>query len=596
MRGPRGRVPAAVGAVGGTVRDLVARVLVDPVRHGRIRTDGWPSGLAPVALLGALGMLAAVALVLLSGVLRAALPLAPVVAGSDALLPRSTVWVVFLLTGLALALAQVGAIHARPWVRWPVTALVVLVVLIPSIPEDGPLPIAKLVSAIAGAALLALVAIRSTTSFRWWEFAVVLGLIWGPAILSLSIIAGPARALGFDFGPILSSLILVTIAPLAIPSAIAAGSAMAELAISTGAWAAPTVRDRLGRVGMVVVALAAAVAVGFGLVGPAEAALEDLVTTGWELLGAAILLGALWGSWRLFERIRPAGGAPRRARVRDLLEELGPVALAIAAIMLAPTIVSTSGTLLGLVVNAFDPGNPAIVVLIGGADLLTSTVAITLSRALTAVGVLVAAVLLARRGRRTLPELLVAIALSALSFAAAGGLDIPFTWSGPSLTVVALLVGAVLLAIGAVRRRVGRAGATAGVVLLLVGALFLHRELIADPLAVLIGTAGAAVVLVGQLWSFFTDHASANEDSSGFPRPARVLLVIGWTLFALTALAFVSLARDPDAIVDLGTFGELGDVLFGQAIFAAVAVAALRAIAADEDPTSEDPAPDPPVE
>ena len=45
-------VAHVVRGIGGTIAALIRRVIVEPVRTGRLRTAHWPTGLLPVAIVG----------------------------------------------------------------------------------------------------------------------------------------------------------------------------------------------------------------------------------------------------------------------------------------------------------------------------------------------------------------------------------------------------------------------------------------------------------------------------------------------------------------------------------------------------------------
>jgi len=578
------------GELARTVRDLVARVLVDPVRGGRIRSSGWPSGLSAVVALAGVGLLAAVALSLASGALRAVLPLAVVDSGGDTLIPRPTVWIVFALTSLSVALVQAGAIHASAWVRWSITTFTALVILLMAVPDGGGVPVGRILAIAAVIGLVVLVAVRSRRSFRWWEFAIVLALLWSTSLVSIASIAGPARGLGYDFGPLMLSLVLTTIAQLAIPGAIAAGTAMGELTIATGGWTVRTVRARLGMPAVVVALGIGAVLIAIDLPETVDGAIGDPGRAAIDLAGAAIAIAVVWASIVLLQRLRPTGAdgsGPAVFQVSGVLEEVGAIALAVAAI-LSPTILSSLGLLIMLVATSFGVSPDAVAWLGTVSTAMSGYEVVNAARGIGGIGLIAAAVVLARRGRRALPELLVAVGVCGLSFGLTVALGIEFTWTDRSMIAVAVVAAVALLAVTAIRGAARRAPdrsstgrVTALAAIVLICGLFAHREIIADPVALLIGAAGVAVVLVGQLWNLFTGNAAANRDSPRYPRPTRVLIALGSALFALTVLAYGALARDPDAIVDLGAFAVIGDELFGHALLLCAIVAGLRSIAAD---------------
>src|SRR5690606_26889910 len=88
-----------------------------------------------------------------------------------------------------------------------------------------------LVAAACSSALLIFTVLRWPRAFRWWEFPVALGL-FGPVVLATVITSGYRRSFGFELTPALVQQTLATVGFLAIPAAMVAGVAVAELAIN----------------------------------------------------------------------------------------------------------------------------------------------------------------------------------------------------------------------------------------------------------------------------------------------------------------------------------------------------------------------------
>ena len=120
---------ARIRPVLGVVRDFVMHVLVEPVRHGRLRSERWPRGLGPVAAIALAGyVLAAFAVVAAKGIREASELSAS--AGSFAIsLPAWTVGPLLALVVLALALAQTAALRVPLWLALIVTVLSSLVMI-----------------------------------------------------------------------------------------------------------------------------------------------------------------------------------------------------------------------------------------------------------------------------------------------------------------------------------------------------------------------------------------------------------------------------------------------------------------------------------
>lgn len=149
-----------------TITEFVERVIVEPVREGRLRDIDWPFGLRPVVMIGIVGYVVAAALVLFSGPLRELLPLASQPGSTMLVLPRAIVWVVLALTALSTTLAASGALHAPAWLRWLMTSFVVVIMLFTTVPEQADLPVARIVTVAACAALVVFVAVRGRREYR----------------------------------------------------------------------------------------------------------------------------------------------------------------------------------------------------------------------------------------------------------------------------------------------------------------------------------------------------------------------------------------------------------------------------------------------
>ena len=570
----RRRAPVRFGqAAWDTVRLFVVRVLVEPVREGRLRDTDWPVGLRPIVLVALIGYVVAVALVLGGSLIRQQLDLFVQAGGDSIPIPREALWIVMALTALAVSLAQAGAVHARPWARWLVTAFTVLVLLLVGLADLGDIAIAKIVAVAASVGIIVLTAVRGHRRFAWWEFSVIAGLVFGSIAVSIAVIALASKPLGFDFVPITVTLVLITIGQLAVPAAIAAGAAVAELAVSSAVWAAGVTRDRLGR-RAVIVLLAIVVVwrvvdlVQAGILIAADPLVEVLI-----LASAAGFIGLVALLWLLIAKVRAAGAAPTTA---GLITTLSTVSLLIAAFL---TLSIPSGLLQlgGFVVRTYT-GRAELEPFIKLVSTISSSpIAVGATGALAGAGLIGLSFLLARRGREVLPELLAAIGIGSLVSGVSALIGFSLVWSAEALSVVATLaaIGVTVWLVVTKRATTERLAAVTGA--LLIAALFAHREFISDPLAALIGSAATATILLGFVWALLTGSGPANGDSPGYPRPARVLLLLGNAIFGATVLAYVSLARDPESSLNLAPFVEVGAQSFGDPLIAAALLVALGA-------------------
>lgn len=569
--GPRRR-PRAVELV----RLFLSRVLAEPVREGRLRDVGWPQGLRVLVALAAGCFLAGVGLVVASSGLRAVLDLGvPATVGFS--MPRPLLWAVLGLVLVSVALLQTAALHGVWWFR--LLGLLGTIVVMGSWGLRGFSGGALLASTATALLIICLVVfsiVRHRKPFVWWEFPVVLGLLGGSVLGGLTSIGHNERQFGYDLGPVLLQQSLQVMGQFALPAAIAAGTAVAELTVSATLVATRiTHRFALRRTAFVILA---------------TVLLLRLVQSGWEIahldpyrqdlstvLGSAlgvVLVGAVAG---LLLRIAHQHG--RALQVSELADDLSRAALPLGGAMmvaLLPLLVLSFGIQTAVVLDPtgtiarlpFDLGAFA-----GGG--VTAA-----SRVLLAVLVGVLALRAARRGRAERATLFGAVAVMLVLMSSnflTGGLVSDATDLDVFNLVATLATVGVACVLVARRRLTGeRALGLAG--LLVLSALFAHRDFISDPLGVVLGFSGAALVLFGLCWDFLTGCAVGNEGSVRFPLPSRVLLLLANLLFAVTVLAFISLVRDPDATVSLEDFATLGDNVLGTALLVAAFVGVLSAI------------------
>lgn len=553
-----------------TVSEFVGHVVVEPVREGRLRDIDWPLGLRPIVTVAVVGYVVAAALVLFSGPLREWVPLTAQSGSVILTLPRALVWIVLALTALSTTLAASGALHTRAWLRWVTTVFVVIVLLFTSVPDQEVVPLARIVTVLACVGLVVFVALRGGRGFRWFDFVVIAALVWGPLAVTAAVMTAGNRLAGYDFVPLLLSLMLSSLGQLAVPAALAAGAAVASFTVASALWAAKVVRRVIGTTAVYVALAAVAVwrtldvALGAG----------DLVAAGpGGLLGAGLLLGLIAGSWAVLARIRPERAAPS---AQGMLDRVDGLALVVAAFT-TTSLPATPLLVLAQVLLGFGAPLEAVAGLLVAAEALTATVVVFAVRAAGAVALLVLAVVQARRGRRTLPELMAALGIAGLGIAAAVLFEFPLLWTPDALAALGAALALAVLVGALVRRRLTPARATSVLVALLMSALFAYREIVTDPIAFLLGFAGGAVVLFGFVWAFLTENAVANGHSPGYPRPARVQLVMANGVFAITVLAFLALARDPAAAVSLGELTHYGAQAFGDPLVAAGLLLALWA-------------------
>jgi len=566
---PRRSVLRVAGRAG---YEFLHRVILAPVHEGRLRDVDWPLGLRPLVAVGLVGYVVAALLVLFSGPLREWVPLAAQSGAITLTLPRALVWIVLALTALSTSLAASGALHTRAWLRWVMTGFVVSVMLFTSVPDQQDVPVARILTVAACVGLIVFVALRGGRGYRWWDFVVIAALVWGPLIVTAAVLTSVNRAAGFDFVPLLLSLTLSTLGQLAVPAGLAAGAAVASVTVSSALWAAKIVRSVIGPVAVYIVLSLVAVWRTVDVVLGAR----ELGADGESLrpfAGAALLLALVAGCWAGLARVRAGRGAPTAQGMTDRIDAL---ALIVAAFT-TTTLVATPLIVLAQVALGYGSSPEAATKLVTVAGWMTESPVVFAVRGLGALALLALAVVQARRGRRTLPELMAAVGVAMGLISAAVLFGFPLLWGGDALAILGAVLALGVLLVSLVRRRLSPARATSVLIALLMSALFAYRDFVTDPIAYLLGFAGGAVVLFGFVWSFLTGYKAANEDSAAYPRSSRVQLVLANAVFAITVLAFLALARDPDAAVSLGGLAEFGGQAFGDPLVASGLLLALWA-------------------
>lgn len=570
---PRSRIRRVLALVG----YVAQRVLVDPVRAGRLRDNGWPPGLKAIVVVG-LGLYAVLmGLAVFGGQIRAIGPLSyrsPDETFPDLALPVIVVAVVFAASCLFTA-----ALHLVWWLR-PIILLVVLAIVL------KPLDLTQnhwtnFVFLAAAVGLVLLMALRWTKPFRWAEFGTAV-LIIGHAVVA-NVVFRSELYDGYANDLRLNSLalIMVVLWGLATPAALVAGAAMAELTISAVSWTVTGVaRAATGRTAAVCC---------LGLVG--LAVLWRFVRSAWLLFGAEepdppatfavgmAMTVILVGACLLIARIPPAATAADRvvagSRSMESSAEVAPddvlptwsrLSLPMA-LLLAACMLGTSQLRQVLQVVGLGKFGTWIQDLGGGNQIWFLT-------GLLGVSTLLWAVRVARRGRRDeavvwggFGTLLVTTTTNTLL-----GLEAAVSGILTTVTVLVLVVALVL-----VRRSGWRSqGMVVLAVLAILAVAFEYREYIFEPVTALFALTGVgAALLVGLLWRLLTDNGYSHADSIRFPRPSRVLLALANATIGVAAVAMVSLLGGHWQL-NLDQAEGAGDSLLGSTLLFCTVFAALR--------------------
>ncbi|WP_298132784.1 hypothetical protein [Micropruina sp.] len=574
-----GRPGLAHGAVDVVVQ-VVHRVLVDPVRSGRLRGDGWPPGLTAIVT-SCLACYVGLAVITVSGPwVRQALP-----AGSAAFgIASELLGVALAITVLLAAALTTAAMHAPAGVK---LAGLAAPVLLWSAMAQLALSVDQLFW--CGLGLLALLGfhlLRLGRAFAWWEFVVNLGVIGAVTATNLVTFVRPVLASGRNDRSFLVVLVVMSVGVLGLGYVVTSGAATAEVAFTSSVWLVEYVGRRFPRQVQVGV-------VGLILVVAWAAQLWRLVRSplpwwlaGVEVLVASVLVGLTAGCWVLLagalqRRRQRLGLPPDVPDVGDLSEAFGRLALWVGVALAAPQMANIIwGNLergLWLPLRAlgvrYVPGDLASR-LSSGVD-----AGRWLLLAGELVAVLICVVAMARAYRQAQPaaaQLALITGLFCL-FAAArrAGMPLPglgLDTLGAAMVLISTGTGAFWLVRG--RLTVPR-GLAIGVALLLSAAV-LGRDLVADPIGWLLGASGGALLVFGLVWNLLTGAEEANGDSPSFPRPARVLLIVGYLtvtmLIAATDAVAVSFAVDLDRFVRMGV-EVIGTALLATGLWAVLSAA-----------------------
>jgi len=559
--------------------------IVQRVQNGRLRDLDWPYGLKSVVITSAAVYVLGVLLVIFSSALRAGSELV-VPSTLTASVPSGLVWLLIFMIMFALALFQAAALHG-PW--WLQTLGLLMTVLVMGF--WGVLGGASQGTTVgrwfAAALVLGMVAfglLRGRRTYAWWEFPVIMALIGSAVAIGLIAIGGTARRLGFEFAPAILQQTATILAYVAIPAALAAGAAVAEITVAT-ALVATRQAHRLAHRSWPYVILAVVVAARLAQ-GGWQLAHFDPVRQGWLAVLPALVIAAVFFGWtRLLMRTTRPGG---RVSVSDLPDELGRIGLPVGAALVGAYLPLLVVLLLVQIVATLDPAgiinqrytDPTPLV-----DRGTDVVRLALAAVLLAVSVR-----LAGRGRLTVALLLgsTGVMVAVLAMRTLTGNQWAVRFDPDVLNLIATLAVLIGVAGSLIRRRLtGRRAITFAGVLIL-SALFSNRDFVSDPIGAVLGFSGAALVLFGLTWDFVAGADWANRESRRFARPTRVLLILANTVLTVTMLAYLALVRDPNSAINLDQFAELGDRILGTALLA-VAFVCVLSTASEPEQESNDP-------
>lgn len=549
--------------------NLVRQVILEPIRTGRLRPDGWADGIRAMVAVALVVYLAGLAAAVSAPLLRTALPHDNRAGFPDAVLPVIMVAVV-IITGLAIT----GSLHAI----WPLRVIALLLQLVLTIhlgswSSRGPW---LLVLPACWLPLLGFAIARWRRPYAWWEYVPVQLLVAVPYLIAGTTGLRPALRSGYLDEWATAQLLVGTITPFAFPIAMLAGLALSEVAFSTAVWFSETVS---ARVPVAVFAVLTSVLILL----TAGSFIRDWIGTDLPIgirlpyiITSVVVLGATLLGWRLIDGIADRGQAGD-TQLYQLVPQTRTIGAVVSLVVTAPT------ALLLIVNNALRSGLPSFSRLLG-VDLpsvltssLTGSIPLlrgigNLAAAVLAIGV---AIWLALHRRRGIAELSMIIGIVTLE----RGLRVlgwlPFGYGTSYLGATAAALTLVLAVIWLIQRRLTPRRLEAIAAALLLTLALVHRELLSDPLAVLLG-AGGSLLAFGLIWSLLTGAEDANGHSVSFPRSARAILVTANLALVMIALAADRLARTSivglDSIVTEGA-STLGDPLILTGIWAVLAAA-----------------------
>lgn len=201
-------------------------ILAEPVRKGRLRGESWHPGLRAAVAFSLVIYAAELALLATAPLVRAHDDLGVVGTMS---LPRSTVFFFVAVVLWCLSLLYAASLHAPVWLRLGALLLVTLTMATFSI-MAGTAGGAWVPVAVGVAALLVLTVVRWRRDPAWWEVPLSLFLVSAPSLVAVALGSARMQSLGADGMPLLLSLQMQRLNALAMPAALVAGAAIAELA------------------------------------------------------------------------------------------------------------------------------------------------------------------------------------------------------------------------------------------------------------------------------------------------------------------------------------------------------------------------------
>lgn len=590
------RVPYNLGVF---VAGAVFELFVTPYREGRPRLRHRSPAMRTVFTITFLAYALSIALLLASGSLRAHGELSVVVGNTVLSFPRGTLWAILSLLALSLALLQSGGLHAPKWLRIATLAVTVCALLFVGTLNSGPqgaLTRSLVVALIGAAALIALqVVVWRRTAPVWWEFCAVLAVVTVCTSVAYRQLSERTAGLGSDPLPLVTVQLMQLLGQFAVPMAVTAGTAVADVALSTARWLTDFARARWSTT---LLTCSVALLAGWRAVDAIRA-----VSANWSddsgvalrsLLGAVALAGCVAATWTLLHRRsrRTATATDEQPLLTTtaITDEVSTVALP-TALVLTITLIPTVMLLFGQrILGTLAPDAGLLRPVDRVVEWATDDTTLLVTRVLGGIALIAAGRYLARRdrmGAALLAAITGTVILARLAVAPGAALD-ALRLDAWSLDVIGLLVVLGLVGRWAVQRTLTTERLAPLALLLLLSALFAERDFVSDPLSAFLGFAGIAFVLFGFIWNFLTAAGDCNDDSAKYPTDTRLLLFCAQSLFGMIVLAWMALTRDVGSGLDLNAFADLGDSSIGLALLLSAFVTLLANAHAPASPPATD--------
>lgn len=583
---PAGRsgVPRSLWRFWRFCRFVFDRVIKAPVSSGRLKDNGWPSGLRGIVVAWVVVYVAMMAAAVFSTVIR---DHSPLLYDGATTLPAAAVPLVTVAYVFAFTCLYTAGLHLVWWLRMPVTLVVVAFVLRQT--HLSAMRLTDLVPVVAAALLVVLLAVRWGRTFRWWEFVAALAVIGNAVLVEIAFAPGVGEGIAFDAQ--LNSLTLLAgfAWALAIPAGAVAGAAMVELTVSTVAWTVTGVwqavggrRRRSSAWGVVVIAILVvfrAVQIGW------HTWSGDVEYRPAYLLPNAVILVLVFAACAatMWQADRARGGDPPLRSDPDDLTASWSSWSTVLAVLLG---VSISGPLLvSEMLTAFGLGRAGDAVQHAGGQWQVD--ALVLAAAVT---VLCLAYVRSRRGERVVPLIMTAAGAWWICTTLQERLDLLTGEAG--LTVTASLCALAVFVWLAMRRRLTAVRGVAIATVLVLSGVLEYRDVFEEPLTAAFSLVGvSAAILAGLVWRMLTDNGYSRGDSRRFPRPSRVLVTLALTTYAVTSIGTVALVGGQWPF-DVNQLELAGDTTLGlgfacTAFFAGLSLAA-RGRLVHPDPPRDD--------